>query len=350
MVPSRLLEIFLILATTILTVHILIMARELLIPFVIAVVIWYLIISITTVIQKVSFFSHHPPYPLSLFFAMIICVATLYTIFYFFTGNIAEIIRTLPLYQAKLMTLITNVLNYFGVDKIPEPLKVLNNSGVITFATNVASTITLIAGNMGVIFVYVLFLLLEHRSFDSKLSYAIQDEKRLKKTQQVIRQISLQIQSYIRVKTALSIVTAFFSYIVMYFVGVDFANFWAQLIFFLNYIPTIGSIIATMLPCLLTIMQFDSWGPFVIVTPTLISIQFFIGNIVEPKWIGKKVNLSGLVIILSLAIWGSIWGITGMFLCVPIMVILNIIFSNFEKTRFIAIMLSADGEVDEAIQ
>lgn len=349
MATPRLLEIFLILASTVLTVHILISGSDLLIPFVIAVVIWYLIISITSAIQKVSFFKHHAPYPLSLLLAMCVCVAILYTVFNLISSNIAEIISAVPMYQERFMNLITKTLDYFGVDKVPEPFKVFDQSKVVSFATNLASTITSIAGNMGVIFIYVLFLILEHRSFDSKLAYAIKDEKRLNKTQRVIKKISTQIQSYIRIKTGLSIVTAFLSYAVMYFVGVDFANFWAQLIFFLNYIPTIGSIIATILPCLLTILQFDSWAPFFIVSITLISIQFLIGNIIEPKLIGKTVNLSGIVIILSLAVWGSIWGITGMFLCVPIMVILNIIFSNFDKTRPMAIMLSADGEIDEAV-
>lgn len=349
MIPSRLLEIFLILASTVITIHILIAGSDLLIPFVIAVVIWYLIISITSAIQKVPVFKHHAPYPLSLLLAMAICVGIIYTVFNLITSNIAEIISAVPLYQERFMHFMTKTLDYFGVDKVPEPLKIFDQSRVMSFATNLASTITSIAGNMGIIFIYVLFLLLEHRSFDSKLSYAIKDEKRLKKTQRVIKKISSQIQSYMRIKTALSIVTAFLSYLVMFFVGVDFANFWAQLIFLLNYIPTIGSIIATILPCLLTIIQFDSWVPFFIVTITLISIQFMIGNIIEPRLIGKSVNLSGLVIILSLAVWGSIWGITGMFLCVPIMVTLNIIFSNFDKTRPMAIMLSADGEIDEAV-
>jgi AI-2 transport protein TqsA len=349
MATSRLLEIFLILASTVITIHILIVGSDLLIPFVIAVVIWYLIISITSAIQKVSCFKHHPPYPLSLIFAMFICVGILYTIFNLITSNITEIIGALPIYQERLMNLITSTLHYFGIDKVPDSIQMINHSRVLSFATNVASTITSIAGNMGIIFIYVLFLLLEHRSFDRKLSYAIKDERRLNKTQQVIKKISTQIQSYLRIKTGLSIITAFLSYLVMYFVGVDFANFWAQLIFFLNFIPTIGSIIATILPCLLTILQFDSWAPFFVVGITLISIQFLIGNIIEPKVIGKSVNLSGLVIILSLALWGSIWGITGMFLCVPIMVILNITFSNFEQTRPISIMLSANGEIDEPI-
>lgn len=347
MIPSRLLEIFLILASTVITVRILISGSDLLIPFAIAVVIWYLIISITSAIQKISFFKRHAPYQLSLLLAMGICVGILYTIFNLITSNIAEIISMVPMYQERFMHFLTSTLDYFGIDKVPEQLKIFDQSKIVSFATNLASTVTSTAGNMGIIFIYVLFLLLEHRSFDSKLAYAIRDEKRLGKTQRVIKKISVQIQSYLRIKTFLSIITAFLSYLVMHFVGVDFASFWAQLIFFLNFIPTIGSIVATILPCLLTILQFDSWVPFTIVTITLISIQFLIGNIIEPKVIGKSVNLSGLVIILSLAVWGSIWGITGMFLCVPIMVTLNIIFSNFEKTRSVAIMLSADGQIGE---
>jgi predicted PurR-regulated permease PerM len=217
---------------------------------------------------------------------------------------------------------------------------------VINFISGMAQTMTSIAGNTGIICVYVLFLLLEYQSFDTKLASIIHDEKKLKRTQRVIQHISSQTQSYMRIKTVISLTTAFLSYLTMYFVGVDFAGFWAQLIFLLNFIPTIGSIIATILPCLLTILQFESWYPFIIVTTTLVSIQFTIGNIIEPKVIGKSVNLSGLVIIISLALWAKIWGIAGMFLCVPIMVILNIILANFEKTRPLAIILSSSGDIE----
>lgn len=349
MSSSRLLEIFLLLAVTFITFHILIAGSDLLIPFVIAVVIWYLIISISSAIKRISLFGHHLPYFLSLLLAMGINLSILYTIFTLITGNISEIIAAVPHYQEKLIALTAKAMELLGIDEKPEKYQILSQASIVNFATNMASTLTSIAGNMGVIFLYVLFLLLEHKSFDYKLASAFKDQNKLYKTQRVIKKISMQIQSYIRIKTGLSIATALFSYLVMYFVGVDFANFWAQLIFFLNFIPTIGSIIATVLPCLLTILQFDTWKPFIIVSVTLISIQFVIGNIVEPKLIGKSVNLSGLVIILSLAVWGAIWGITGMFLCVPIMVILNIIFSNFEKTRPLAVMLSANGEIDEPI-
>jgi len=344
---TGLLEIFLALAIPFLSFYLLWVGSDLLIPFVIAIVIWYLIISITSAIQKISYHGWRFPYGIALFLAISICGYVMYWIFSLLTTNISDIIVALPEYQERLVIMIDKLSEWAGFENPPNVSSILNQDHLVTFVSGVAQTITSLAGSMGVILIYVLFLLLERESFDSKLAALIKDKQQLLKTQRVIKKVSTQIQSYLRIKTMLSIITALCSYSIMYFVGVDFASFWAQLIFFLNFIPTIGSIIATILPCLLTILQFDSWYPFIFVTSSLILLQFIIGNILEPRLIGKTVNLSGLVIIISLALWGNIWGITGMFLCVPIMVMVNIIFANLPKTRSIAIMLSSNGEIDQ---
>lgn len=341
-----LLRFFLIIAIPALSLYLLGLGSDLFIPFLIAIVIWYLIISITSAIGRIEIGGWKIPYGIALLLSICIGGAAIYTIFTLFTRNIADIINVLPWYQQRAVYLINKISLSLGLEKPPNTSNILNKEQLVSFASGIAQTVTSIAGNMGIILIYVLFLLLERETFDKKLSAIIKDQEHLARTQKVIKRVSTQIQSYIRVKTFVSVITAVSSYIVMHFVGVDFAPFWAQLIFFLNYIPTIGSIIATILPCLLTILQFDSWYPFIIVSVTLTTIQFFMGNILEPRLIGKTVNLSGLVIILSLAVWSKIWGITGMFLCVPIMVMLNIIFAQFEKTRWIAIMLSSNGDVE----
>jgi len=139
------------------------------------------------------------------------------------------------------------------------------------------------------------------------------------------------------------------SYIILIFLGVDYSEFWAFLIFLLNYIPTVGSLIATIFPALLALIQFESFTYFLIVFVSIALIQFIIGNIIEPRLMGRSLNLSALVVLFSLALWGSIWGVVGMFLCVPITVILMIIFSNFEKTRPIAVLLSSNGKIDKKL-
>jgi len=144
------------------------------------------------------------------------------------------------------------------------------------------------------------------------------------------------------------VVTGLVGYVVLALVGVDFASFWGFTIFLLNYIPIIGSVVATLFPALLTLIQFDTFTPFLIVGIGLTSAQFIVGNVIEPKLMGSSLNLSPLVVLLSLALWGSLWGIPGMFLCIPIMVILLIVLSHFDATRPLAVMLSERGELTEA--
>ena len=128
-------------------------------------------------------------------------------------------------------------------------------------------------------------------------------------------------------------------------VGVDFAAFWAFTIFLLNFIPTIGSIIATLFPALLALIQFDTFAQFFIVLVGVGSIQVIVGNFLEPKLMGNTLNVSPFIVMMSLTLWGSIWGIAGMFLSVPITVILLIVFAHFEKTRYLAILLSGNGNL-----
>jgi predicted PurR-regulated permease PerM len=133
----------------------------------------------------------------------------------------------------------------------------------------------------------------------------------------------------------------------MAWVGVDFAGFWAVMVFFFFYVPTIGSILAIAAPALLTLVQFDHLTPFLIVLLVIGTIQVVMANVVEPAVMGRSLNLSPLVVIVSLMVWGTIWGVVGMFLCVPIMVVLLIVFAHFEATRPVAILLSADGRIPE---
>ncbi len=120
------------------------------------------------------------------------------------------------------------------------------------------------------------------------------------------------------------------------------------MIFILNYIPTVGSTLGAVLPSLQTLVQFGDPTKFLLVLAILgIFPQFMIGNIIEPRFMGRSLNLSPFVIILSLAVWGFIWGVAGLFLAVPLTVIIMIICSHFAPTRWLAILLSRDGQIAE---
>ena len=142
-----------------------------------------------------------------------------------------------------------------------------------------------------------------------------------------------------------SFLTGFLSYIALAIIGIDAPLFWALLIFLLNFIPTIGSLIATIFPMIFCLLQFGELSQGIMVLIFVGAIQILVGNIIEPKVMGNSMNISPLVTILSLSFWGAVWGITGMILSVPITVILIIIFAQFNSTKRAAILLSEKGKV-----
>ena len=144
----------------------------------------------------------------------------------------------------------------------------------------------------------------------------------------------------------MSVLTAGLSYIVLLSIGVDSALFWSALIFLLNFIPSIGSLIATVFPALFAFLQFNDVTYLLLVFGLVGAIQIIVGNIVEPKVMGKSLNLSSLVVMLALTFWGSLWGLTGAILSVPITVMLMIIFSHFDSTKFLSRILSEKGEIN----
>lgn len=319
--------------------------KDLLIPFVISVAIWYLLITLSALFQKPTFGKKRLPYPAALLLSLgFIFIVSLF-IYELVSSNVSDVSRELPRYQEKLGRLFNNLLDILPFDISSFKKDFLSRFSLISIAASVAQSVTFLISYLGIIFLYVLFLMLEWRSFDQKLEALFPDVKQLAKAKKIIRTISRDIQSYLILKTVLSLAVAVIAYILFIAIGLHFPAFWALVLFLLNYIPTIGAIIATLLPCFLTLIQFDTWMPFIFISTSLIAIQFIEGNIIEPKLIGRSVNLSPVVILLSLAVWGYLWGIVGLFLGIPIMVIVNIILSHFEKTRPIAILLSENGEI-----
>ena len=209
-----------------------------------------------------------------------------------------------------------------------------------------AGVVTNITKNMGLILLYLLFLLLERKHFRRKINTLRERDASFNKFYPVFSKINKDLMKYIKTKSIASIATGLTSFIILKIAGVDFASFWALLIFILNFIPTIGSIIAVLFPIMFAFVQFDSATAIVGLGVALVSVQQLIGNFLEPRYLGKTLNLSPLVILISLGIWGKVWGILGMFLSVPLMVSINIILAHFKQTQGLAIMLSANGVID----
>jgi len=168
-----------------------------------------------------------------------------------------------------------------------------------------------------------------------------ESEQQLAKT---LQSISEQIQKYviskISINLAAGVVVGFF----LYFLNIDFPIMWGLLTFFLNFIPSIGSAIALVLPTLMAIIQFESFSFTLLIAGGMGFIQTMFFNLIEPQLVGRRLNLNPIAILLSVLIWGYIWGILGMLLAVPLTAIIKIIISNSkdQNLRFIADLMSQD--------
>ncbi len=191
-----------------------------------------------------------------------------------------------------------------------------------------------------VVLIYLIFLIAERVSLPGRVARAF-GEARGKEFMAVVEAINRAVHDYVALKTFVSFLQGFLSFIVLAAFGVDFAVMWGVLIFLFNFIPYIGSFVAVSLPIALSFLQYaeEPWKPL-LSTILLLLIQRAVDNLVEPRLTGQKLNLSPLLVLLALAFWGWLWGVVGMILAVPLTVIGKIILANIEATRPVARLIS----------
>ena len=316
-----------------------------LIPLTIAMFIWSLLSALAKFLGRFKLGGRGLPRWATQTLAIIIVLGAHVAVYDLVAGQSGALQAAAPIYQENFSQLVDNAAETLGLEEFPTTsllLDLLDVGSVLSWlGTSVGSGIT----NLILILIYVGFLLAEERQIPIKLSRLQPDEASAARMQALAGDVSLQVQRYIGMKTAMSLLTAAVSYVILKLIGVDFASIWAVMIFLLNYIPNIGAMLGALLPALLTLVQFDNYTPFLMVILGLGATQFFIGNMVEPAYMGRSLNLSSFIIILSLTFWGLIWGIPGMFLSVPITVVVAIVCSNFAELRWIAVVLSSDGQL-----
>ncbi|TNC65379.1 AI-2E family transporter [Rubellimicrobium roseum] len=192
---------------------------------------------------------------------------------------------------------------------------------------------------------YVPFLLLERHPMRAKIEAAAGPDGSGAKVIEVAARASASIKRYLGVKTFVSVLTALASYAVMKPLGLDFAETWAVLTFALNFIPSIGSVLAVALASAMAVVQFGEPAPVLVLLLGLGTVQMVLGNVVEPALMGRSLNLSPLMVILSLTAWTGIWGLPGALLSVPFTVCILLVLAELRGGRWIAVLLSMDGRV-----
>ena len=224
--------------------------------------------------------------------------------------------------------------------------KMLNGEKIAGIVGGLISGIAGLFTNFILILIYVIFLLTEFGSIKKRVQKAFNSDRAIK-VNETLNDILSDVRKYIVGKTLINLAHAMTVLIVFWIFGLDFALIWGLLTFILAYIPNIGSLIATVLPFLTALMQYDNiFTPLILLAIMAVSGSMY-GNIVEPKILGDKLNLSPILLLFSLIFWGYLWGIVGMILSVPVMSLIKIVLSKFDSTRPISILMSyevSDGK------
>ena len=328
------------------------LGRSIFIPLLAAVFLWYLINAIASYYRKIM--PYNAPHNqherrVGIVFNWVsngLALVTLGGLIYLFITQVrpmfAELMAALPEIQQKMMTFADFLSGRLGVSfdagMMPNVTKIATNVGASAFG---------IASAIGMIFVYMLFMFVEQSTFNKKFAALFPNKSRSKKMRFILGSIDENMKKYLFVKTFISAVTGVLSYIWLRSLGLEFAGVWAFIVFITSYIPTIGAIVACSLPILYSLINAPTLQQPILVAAGLIALQIIFGNILEPKLTGKTLNLSTLAILINLVFWGMLWGIAGMFFSVPLLVATFIITAQFDSTRWIAVLLSADGKIPD---
>jgi AI-2 transport protein TqsA len=316
--------------------------REPLTQFALAVILWLTIDALKVGILRWATFV---PKPLALPIALVLVLGLTTLIFLVVADNVGAMAADSKNYGARLDAVVVQLYQALGLTTpAPTVQQMLSQANPGVIVGNIGAALQAIASDTVFILIFLGFLFPAANVMSKKLDLIFPDPVRREQSRRVTASIRVSMERYLWVQTVVSLVTTLLTYLTLRVIGLDHALFWSFLIFFLNYIPTIGSIVAVLLPTAFALIQFPGLGQVALVAAGVGVWQFVIGNFLAPRMTGDSLNLSALIVLLALAIWGTIWGIAGAFLAAPLTVMLMIVLAQFPSTRWIAILLSADGK------
>jgi len=282
------------------------------------------------------------PTALALTIVILIFLAFIFLIGLLIGTSITDFTANLPLYEQKLQNQTQALISWLVERKFIEPDFQISNAFkpavILDIAGNVFNQLSNLFTNGFLILLTVIFMMLEASSLPKKINEMFSDPAA---SLSRIKAVTQNINKYITLKTIMNLCNALLVTIFLFFMGVDYYLLWGLLAFILNYIPTIGSFFALLPPALLALVQFGFVEAIIVVIGFII-INTLVGNIIEPRFMGRGLGLSTLVVFLSLIFWGWVLGPIGMLLSVPLTITIKIALDSSDETRWLAILLGPE--------
>lgn len=319
---------------------------DILTPFAIALFLMVIIDGLARVLEhRVPGFPRKLAMPVALIASTVVFVVIAYLV----ADNVTNFVGQLIGYGPKINALISKAGSHLGLDVPPTIGELVQQLNPSKYVGAVADSLRSVAEDTLFVLIYLGFLLASRHGFKRKVVTLFPDHEKREEAVRLFSRIRAGVERYLWVQTVTGLVIAGASYALMAITGLDNAFFWAFLIFVAAYVPIVGAAVGVFLPPVFALVQFDTYWQAVVLLVGAETIHFIVGNIITPRMQGDSLNVDPVVVLLSLAFWGAIWGVPGMFLSTPLTVTAMVILVQFPGTRWIAVLLSADGAPEEYV-
>lgn len=280
------------------------------------------------------------PTTLAVVIILIILLGIIYLSATFLYARFAAFVAAYPKYHTRFTELITLITSKWNLEF--DPLAGINwGQNIGRSLASISRSVFTFVSQLVLVTIFLFFLLLGKPFFRYKILKSFSAEN----ADQIARitfSITNQIRRYLSLQFLISFTTGVLVWLALEIIGIDFAVTWGALAFFLNFIPTVGSIVASIPPILLALVQFyPSLWPAVVTLISVVTIQMGMGNALAPKVMGDQLNLSPVVVLLSLLFWGWLWGIVGALISIPIAAAIKIVCENIDTLNPIGVMMGS---------
>lgn len=263
---------------------------------------------------------------------------------FFVAENATSFAAQLATYTPKLNNLIARLAALLDADVPPTVNELFRQLNPTDYLVQVARGLQSFLSTAAFVLVYLGFILASRRGWERKIVSLFPEREARHEAVAAFERIRNGVEQYLWVQTVTGLMIAAASWAAMAAVGLDNALFWAILIFIASYIPIIGGVVAVAVPPVFAVVQFETLWQAVVLVIVLQAVSMFVGNVVQPRMQGRSLNIDPIVLLLALAFWGVVWGLPGMFLSTPITVMLMVVLAQFESARWLAVLLSDDGD------
>jgi AI-2 transport protein TqsA len=278
--------------------------------------------------------------PVAICVSLVVFCLTVYVLAANMRGFAVELIGAAP----RLDAVIAKLAGAMGMAVPPTLGRILQSLSPAEYIGRIAGSLRGLMTDAVLVLIYLGFLLASRQGFERKTGRLFTTTGERRHAGELFLRIRGAIEQYLWIQSVTCGLIAVASGVVMTLLGLNNALFWAFVIFIVGFIPIIGGAVGILAPPLFALAQFDGWWRAAVMIVALQVINFIVGNIVYPRMQGRSLNIDPVAILLSLAFWGAIWGLPGMFLSTPLTVMTMVVLAQFRSTRWIAVLLSSDGD------